>query len=141
MLRRDQAGRELLPAPGIGDLGELARTFTDTGLEVDVQVAGDAGECPASVALAAYRIVQEALTNAMKHASAGSASVQVDVAGHRVHLQVADDGGGDPAALQPGRGILGMHERAAMHGGRVGIDRDRQGRFVVTAELAWEAPP
>jgi signal transduction histidine kinase len=140
VLRRDQAGRELLPAPGIGDLGELARTFTDTGLQVDVQVDGDAGEVPASVGLAAYRIVQEALTNTMKHASAGSASVQVGVAGGRVHLKVADDGGGDPAALQPGRGILGMHERAAMHGGRVGIDRDRQGRFVVTAELTWEAP-
>ena len=69
------------------------------------------------------------------------ASVQVGVAGGRVHLQVADDGGGDPAALQPGRGILGMHERAAMHGGRVVIDRDRQGRFVITAELTWEAPP
>jgi signal transduction histidine kinase len=60
------------------------------------------------------------------------------VAGGRVRLQVADDGGGDPSALQPGRGILGMNERAAMHGGRVDIDRDRQGRFVVTAELTWE---
>jgi signal transduction histidine kinase len=140
VLRRDQAGRELLPAPGIGDLGELARTFTDTGLNVTVQVTGDTGEVPASVGLAAYRIVQEALTNTMKHAGAGLASVRVEVTGHRVHLQVADDGGGDPSALQPGRGILGMNERAAMHRGRVGIDRDSQGRFVVTAELAWEPP-
>ena len=140
VLRRDQAGRELLPAPGIGDLGELARTITDTGLKVNVQVTGDTGEVPASVGLAAYRIVQEALTNTMKHAGAGSASVQVEVAGGRVGIQVADDGGGDPSALQPGRGILGMNERVAMHGGRVGIDRDAQGRFVVTAELAWEPP-
>jgi signal transduction histidine kinase len=140
VLRRDQAGRELLPAPGIGDLGELARTVTGTGLKVDVRVTGDTGEVPASVGLAAYRIVQEALTNTMKHAGAGSASVQVDVDGRRVRLQVADDGGGNPSALQPGRGILGMNERAAMHGGRVGIDRDSQGRFVVTAELAWEPP-
>jgi signal transduction histidine kinase len=111
---------------------------TDTGLKVDVQVTGDPGGIPASVGLAAYRIVQEALTNTMKHAHAGSAAVQVEVSGRRVHVQVADDGGGDPSALQPGRGILGMNERAAMHGGRVDIDRDRQGRFVVTAELAWE---
>ena len=76
----------------------------------------------------------------MKHAGAGSASVQVDVTGRRVRLQVTDDGGGDPSTLQPGRGILGMNERAAMHGGRVGIERDSQGRFVVTAELAWEVP-
>jgi signal transduction histidine kinase len=103
VLRRDQAGRELLPAPGIGDLGGLARTLTDTGLKVDVQVTGDAGEVPASVGLAAYRIVQEALTNTMKHAGAGSASVRVEVAGRRV-----------------------------------GIERDAQGRFVVTAELTWE---
>ena len=140
VLRRDQAGRELAPAPGIGDLGELARTMTDTGLKVDVQVTGDAGEVPASVGLAAYRIVQEALTNTMKHAGAGSAEVGVEVAGGRVRIRVADDGRGDPSALQPGRGVLGMNERAAMHGGRVGIDRDRQGRFVVTAELGWEPP-
>jgi signal transduction histidine kinase len=114
--------------------------MTDTGLEVDLQVTGDAGEVPASVGLAAYRIVQEALTNTLKHAGAGSAAVQVEVAGRRVDIRVADDGGGDPSALQPGRGILGMNERAAMHGGRVGIDRDRQGRFVVTAELGWEQP-
>jgi signal transduction histidine kinase len=138
ILRRDQAGRELAPTPGIGDLAELARTMTDTGLKVTVQVTGDPGEVPASVGLATYRIVQEALTNAMKHAGAGSAAVQVEVTGRRVQLRVADDGGGDPSALQPGRGILGMHERAAMHGGRVGIDRDGQGRFTVTAELGWE---
>jgi signal transduction histidine kinase len=101
VLRRDQAGRELLPAPGIGDLGELARTVTGTGLKVDVRVTGDTGEVPASVGLAAYRIVQEALTNTMKHAGAGSASVQVDVDGRRVRLQVADDGGGNPSALHP----------------------------------------
>ena len=138
ILRRDQDGRELAPAPGIGDLAELARTVTDTGLAVDVQVTGDPGEVPASVGLATYRIVQEALTNTLKHAGAGSASVRVEVTGRRVHVQVADDGGGDPSALQPGRGILGMHERAAMHGGRVDLGRDRQGRFVVTAELGWE---
>ena len=138
ILRRDQAGQELLPAPGLGDLAELARTMTDTGLEVHLQITGDPGGVPASVGLAAYRIVQEALTNAMKHAGAASAGVLVEVTGRRVNVQVADDGGGDPSAVQPGRGILGMHERAAMHGGRVAIDRDPQGRFVVTAELGWE---
>jgi signal transduction histidine kinase len=138
VLRRDQAGRELLPLPGIGDLGELARTFDDTGLPVDLQVSGDAGDVPASVGLAAYRIVQEALTNTMKHAGARTASVRVDIAERRVDLRVADDGGGDPSRLQPGRGLLGMTERAAMHRGQVSIDRDGDGRFVVSARLAWE---
>ena len=138
MLARDVSG--CAPQPGIGDLPELARTMTDTGLNIELQVTGDPGEVPASVGLAAYRIVQEALTNALKHSGATSAGVQVEVTGRRVQLQVADDGGGEPSALQPGRGILGMNERAAMHGGRVDIDRDRQGRFVVTAELTWEPP-
>jgi len=141
VLRRDQGGRELLPPPGIGDLGKLARTFTDTGLPVEVQVSGNAAEVPASVGLAAYRIAQEALTNTLKHARARSASVRVAVADRRLDLRVADDGDGDPARLHPGRGILGMHERAAMHAGRVSIDRDGEGRFVVTAHLAWEPSP
>ena len=138
VLRRDQAGRELLPTPGIGDLGELARTFTDTGLRVDVEVAGDPGDVPASVGLAAYRIAQEALTNTMKHAGAGSASVRVAIGQGGLELRVSDDGHGDPDRLHPGRGILGMSERAAMHGGRVSLDRDGEGRFTVSARLAWE---
>jgi signal transduction histidine kinase len=141
VLRRDRADRELLPAPGIADLQELARTFTDTGLHVEVQVSGNAGGVPASVGLAAYRIVQEALTNTMRHAGAGSAAVRIDIADRRLELRVADDGDGDPTRLQPGRGILGMTERAAVHGGRVSIDRDGEGRFVVAAQLAWEPPP
>src|SRR4029453_15015026 len=108
---------ELLPAPGIGDLGELARTITDTGLKVDVQVTGDAGEVPASVGRAPYRILQGAQPNTMKPAGAGSAGVQVEVAGRRVHIRVADDGGGDPSALQPGRGILGVNGGGALAGG------------------------
>jgi signal transduction histidine kinase len=138
VLRRDQAGRDLLPPPGIGDLGELARTFTDTGLGVDVQVAGDPAGVPASVGLAAYRIVQEALTNTMKHAGARSAIVRVGIGDGHLDLRVSDDGDGDPSRLRPGRGILGMSERAAMHGGQVSLDRDREGRFTVSARLTWE---
>jgi len=141
VLRRDRAGLERLPTPGLGDLGELARTFTDTGLRVEIQVAGDPGDVPASVGLAAYRIVQEALTNALKHAGAGSAGVQVQVGQGGLELRVSDDGHGDPARLHPGRGILGMTERAAMHGGRVSLDRDGDGRFTVSARLAWEPAP
>jgi signal transduction histidine kinase len=141
VLRRDDAEREALPPPGLGDLEALATTFTDTGLRVDVEVAGDAADVPASVGLAAYRIVQEALTNTMKHASARAASVRVGIAARHLDLRVADDGDGDPSRLQPGRGIIGMTERAAVHGGRVGLDRDGDGGLVVTARLAWEASP
>jgi signal transduction histidine kinase len=136
LLRRDDPAQER-PTPGLADLKRLAETFTDTGLRVGVDVSGDPVGVPASVALAAYRIVQEALTNTMKHAHAASASVNVGIADRRLDLRVADDGVGDPSALQPGRGIRGMNERAAMHGGSVSIARDGGG-LVVTATLAWE---
>jgi signal transduction histidine kinase len=138
VLRRDETERRLLPPPGLGDLGDLATTFTDTGLRVDVEVSGNAGAVPASVGLAAYRIVQEALTNIMKHAGAASASVRVGIADRRLDLRVADDGNGHRSELQPGRGIIGMNERAAVHGGKVSIDRGDEGGLVVTANLVWE---
>jgi signal transduction histidine kinase len=96
---------------------------------------------PASVGLSAYRMAQEALTNTMKHAGAGSASVRVTIGQGGLELRVSDDGHGDPDRLHPGRGILGMSERAAMRGGRVSLDRDGEGRFTVSARLAWEPAP
>ena len=85
-----------------------------------------------------HRIAQEALTNTMRQAGAGSASVRVAIGQGGLELRVSDDGHADPDRLHPGRGILGMSERAAMPGGRVGLDRDGDGRFTVTARRAWE---
>ncbi|MGW5848455.1 sensor histidine kinase [Streptomyces sp. NPDC055254] len=114
------------PAPGLGVLDELVDTFRHAGLPVKVmvQLGGGAGPLPAAVDLAAYRVVQEALTNVRKHAGAGaSAEVSVVRAGPAVEVTVLDDGGTEPAALAPpdagggGHGLLGMRERAGALGG------------------------
>jgi signal transduction histidine kinase len=137
LLRRDEADSGLLPAPGLAELDHLAATFTDTGLMVEVNVSAQS-EAPASVGLAAYRIVQEALTNAMRHAEGNRARVDVTVGHGRLDLSVRDDGSGDPATIQPGRGITGMRERAAVYDGTVAIRRADGGGVEVSAQLSWD---
>lgn len=138
LLHRDEAGADLLPTPGLGDLPSLAATFADTGLAVDVRVTGDPASVPTSVALAAYRIAQEALTNVLKHADARLATVDMTIGDGRLDIRVADDGPADPAEIQPGRGITGMKERVALHSGSLHIDRNDHKGVVVRADLAWE---
>lgn len=137
LLRRDEADSGLLPAPGLAELDSLAATFTDTGLMVEVIVSAQS-EVPASVGLAAYRIVQEALTNTMRHGGGSRAVVEVNVDEGNLDLSVADDGGGHPSDVEPGRGITGMKERAAVHGGSATIDRAELGGIEVRAHLEWE---
>ncbi|MET9597262.1 MULTISPECIES: histidine kinase [unclassified Streptomyces] len=115
------------PAPGLGVLDELVDTFRHAGLpvEVIVQLDGAAGPLPAAVDLAAYRVIQEALTNVRKHAGAGAkAEVSVVRVGPSVEVTVLDDGGeaADPAPepTDPpggGHGLLGMRERTGALGG------------------------
>ncbi|MFG2993875.1 sensor histidine kinase [Streptomyces sp. NPDC048257] len=112
------------PAPGLSVLDELVDTFRHAGLpvEVIVQLDGEAGPLPAAVDLAAYRVIQEALTNVRKHAGPGArAEVSVVRVGPSVEVTVLDDGGetNDPAAADPGggHGLLGMRERTGALGG------------------------
>jgi signal transduction histidine kinase len=140
LLRRDRVDADRLPTPGVGDLPELATTFIDAGLEVEVDVSGPGEEVPASVGLAAYRIVQEALTNTLRHGSARRAVVTVVVAATSLEVSVVDDGTGDPSGFNPGRGITGMRERAALHEGTVTIQGTENGGVEVRATLSWEGP-
>jgi len=140
LLRRDQAEADRLPMPGLGDLPALAATFTDTGLGVTVEVSGSSEEVPASVGLTAYRLVQEALTNTLRHGDAQEAVVEVDVDDTSLEVSVVDDGSGDPSAIRPGRGIAGMRERAALHDGTVTIQGADGGGIEVRASLSWEDP-
>jgi len=137
LLRRGEPGAELFPTPGLADLDTLADAFADTGLAVEVDVSGSF-MVPASVELAAYRISQEALTNAMRHAGAGRAVVTVSVGEGSLDLSVVDDGDGDGTVIEPGRGISGMSERAAVHHGSVIISRAEEGGIAVRAHLEWE---
>lgn len=138
LLHRDEAGADLLPTPGLGDLPGLAATFADTGLTVDLRVTGDPASVPTSVALAAYRIAQEALTNVLKHADARVATVDMTIEDGRLDIRVTDDGPADATRIQPGRGITGMRERVALHSGSLHIDRNDDTGIVVRADLAWE---
>jgi signal transduction histidine kinase len=126
------------PAPGLSRLDELADTFRHAGLPVEVARADQGTELPAAVGLAAYRIIQEALTNAQKHAGADAkAEVSVVRVGPNIEVTVLDDGAG--AAGVPGdgggHGLLGMRERVTALGGTLTTGPRYGGGFRVHAIL------
>jgi signal transduction histidine kinase len=137
VLRRDEVDPDLDPAPGVEDVENLARVFSEAGLTVDVSLSG-ASQVPASVSLAAYRIVQEALTNSLRHSGARRAEVDVAMSDGSLALTISDDGDGDPEAIAPGRGIMGMRERAGVHGGVVTLGQSQTGGIEVEADLKWK---
>jgi len=124
LLRDDEPEQpSLAPAPGVADLGELAGTVRAAGIPVTLLVTGETATLPAAVSLTVYRIVQEALTNVVKHARDAEASVRVRLGPDGVLVTVSDNGCGT-AVTRPagssgaaGHGIVGMRERAAAFGG------------------------
>jgi signal transduction histidine kinase len=106
-------------ASGVAVLPDLARRMTHAGLRVTLEVGPDVQPLPGSLDLTVHRIVQEALTNALKHGQARAASVVVRRAESALDVEVRDDGRGAAAGYAPGRGLLGMRERAALFGGSV----------------------
>jgi signal transduction histidine kinase len=131
VLRRGEAAPRS-PAPGIGDLDHLVATVAASGLDVLLDEQPGPETLPPAVELAAYRIVQEALTNVSRHAHASTATVRVRY-DHDVTVEVVDDGVGGPAAA--GNGITGMRERAAALGGDVETGPCPGGGFRVVAHL------
>ena len=123
------------PQPGLADLDALAEHVRAAGVEVDVQVEGASTPLPAGVDLAAYRIVQEALTNTIKHAGATKATVTVRHRGARVELEVLDDGIGATDGDGTGHGLIGMRERASLYGGELCAEPRPEGGFGVFATL------
>jgi signal transduction histidine kinase len=133
-------GEALSGPPSIGRVGELAQRARAAGLGVELRVHGEPVELPAGIDLTAYRIVQEALTNALKHAGSARASVTVSYEPNEVVLSIEDDGEGprDGSELSEaggGHGLMGMRERAELYGGRVQAGRRRGGGFAVHARL------
>ncbi|MDT0300791.1 sensor histidine kinase [Streptomonospora wellingtoniae] len=143
VLRRiDDDGAPTAPVPSLARVGDLAEQTTAAGLPVRLEVTGTAAQLPAAVDLAAYRIVQESLTNALRHSGAGGADVCVDYGGIELRVLVADDGGGAVPGSEPqGNGLRGMRERAAAVGGTcsAGPRGDGPG-FAVRAALPLPAP-
>ncbi|GAA2714669.1 sensor histidine kinase [Actinoplanes palleronii] len=123
------------PQPGLDRLPELLETFTASGARITFEQVGDVRPLPASGNLAAYRITQEALTNARKHGDGGTVSVRVTFERDRLVIEVSN---GVPEKVVPGAGgfgLIGMRERAAAAGGTIGTAKTGQGPFIVRAEL------
>jgi signal transduction histidine kinase len=125
------------PQPGLGRLDELLARMRATGLEVELVVEGDPHPLPAGVDLSAYRIVQEALTNALKHGGDGvHARVLLRYQAEAIDVEVTDDGRGpSPDMDGSGRGVIGMRERVAFLGGEIRTGARPGGGFLVHARL------
>jgi signal transduction histidine kinase len=138
-LLRDEggAGLSLEPQPGLESLGALVEQVRAAGLSVDLTVTGDAQPLPAGADLSAFRLVQEALTNTLKHAGANRASVSVRHTDQRVELVVVDDGSVDAARQSngDGHGLIGMQERVALYGGTLEVGPVLGGGYRVLASL------
>lgn len=118
LLRPENEGAGLLPQPGLDQLDALVTQVREAGLDVDFRVEGERRAVPAGVDLSAFRIVQEALTNVLKHAGPARAAVTLRYRPGEIELEVVDDGAANRSAGR-GHGLLGMRERAAVVGGRV----------------------
>jgi signal transduction histidine kinase len=137
----EETGRA--PQPGISELPALTGSLRAAGLDVTLSVDGDHTALPPAVNVSAYRIVQEALTNVLKHAGPARAEVTVDCTDIAVTIEVTDDGYGNTAlpALTGGHGLTGMRERAALFGGELRAGPRPGGGFTVCAWLPAGEPP
>jgi signal transduction histidine kinase len=127
MLRTD-ANDPLAPEPGLADVSQLIAQVREAGLPVDLRVEGARRELPLGIELSAYRVIQEALTNALKHAGDARAHVLVRYGDDSLELEIVDDGAGARAAVASGgHGLVGMKERVALYDGKLDAGR-RPGR-------------
>ena len=135
MLRSD-ASEQLTPQPGLADVPTLVTQLREAGLPVHLEVEGERRELPVGIELSAYRIVQEALTNALKHAGNANASVSIRYGADSLELEIIDDGEGQSApAATGGHGLVGMRERVALYGGRLDAGIRPTGGFAVRVLL------
>jgi signal transduction histidine kinase len=143
-LRRAEPGpgpgqAPLGPAPGLADIEQLAAMTLETGVQVDVDWHGSQEPLPADIDLSAFRIIQEAVTNVVRHAGTSQCRVLIDQQDGQLSIEVTDSGRGSPVA-GTGYGISGMRERAALLGGDFSAGPRPGGGFRVTARLPLPAP-
>jgi signal transduction histidine kinase len=133
---------DLTPQPGLDRLDALVQRVRDTGVPVELTVAGSPRPLPTGVELTAYRVVQEALTNTVKHAAGAAATVVVSYGDDELRVEVTDTGGtpGDAAATGNRRGLIGLRERLAIYGGTLHTrPRVTGGGYRLTAQIPLEA--
>jgi signal transduction histidine kinase len=139
-------GEPLAGPPSLARVDRLAQRARDAGLPVELRIEGDPVQLPTGVDLAAYRVVQEALTNALKHAGSARARVHVCYEPHEVVIEIEDDGvgpGRDGALREAGggHGLVGMRERVHLYGGAFEAGRRRGGGFAIRARLPTAPKP
>ena len=127
------------PQPTLAELGPLLSHFREAGLPVELRVEGEPVVLPAGVAVSAYRIVQESLTNVLRHAGPARATLLVRYGTRQLELEVADDGRGPGQSAEAGHGLVGMRERVALYGGDFDAGARNGGGFVVRARLPLTA--
>jgi signal transduction histidine kinase len=136
-MRRGDDGAELAPQPGLARLDDLLEEVRRAGLPVELHVEGEPRPLPAAIDLSAYRIVQEGLTNALKHAHAGHARVHIGYAADEVRIQVSDDGDGAADGMGDGlgHGLVGVRERVKLYGGEMTAAATNGDGFRLTTSL------
>jgi signal transduction histidine kinase len=133
---RDESSDPLAPLPGLADVPALVEQLQAAGLAVHLQVEGERRELPVGIELSGYRIVQEALTNALKHAGEARTSVLVHYGRDSLELEISGDGSGGETSAEPGgHGLVGMRERVALCGGWFDASHNAAGGFTVRALL------
>lgn len=139
VLRTDADGLALAPQPGLSDLPQLLAQMRAAGLDAHLAIEGEPPAVAPGPDLAAYRVVQEALTNVLKHAGKVRADVRVGYHDGAIEIEVTDRGGiGKRSANGSGHGLVGMHERAALYGGHVTAGPAESGGWRVHARLSAE---
>lgn len=140
MLRSDEA-EERMPQPGLARLDEVVERVREAGIDVELVVEGEPRMLPASVDVSAFRIVQEALTNVVRHSKSSRARVLLRWEPTTLEIQVADDGVGPPAESNRrkggGHGLVGIRERVALFGGLLATGRSELGGYLLTARLPF----
>jgi signal transduction histidine kinase len=134
-MRRDGDGLELTPQPGLDGLDSLLDEIGRAGLPVELHVDGERFPLPRAIDLSAYRIVQEGLTNALKHAHASNADVTLRYAPDELQIEVRDDGDGDAKSGSPGYGLVGVRERVKIYGGEMSAGAATGGGFILSTRL------
>ena len=139
---RKSAGRpDLAPQPSLGDLQALLRPAREAGLAATLKVTGEVRTLPPALELSAYRIVQEAITNVLKHAGASRVEVVVDYQRDALVVTISDNGTGPQGTQPAGHGLIGMRERVELFGGELGAGSSSLGGFTVRAKLpAFPSP-
>jgi signal transduction histidine kinase len=137
-----EPAEEHVPAPGVARLDELAGRVRAAGLPVEITVRGAPRPLAGHLDLCVYRVIQESLTNALKHAGPARATVTLEYRPGHVAVRIVDDGRGTAAPDEPhGHGLIGMRERARLFGGSLTAGRRPGGGFEVSLTLPDAEPP